>query len=54
MEQVFINLIDNAIKHTPADTPIDIDARQDDASLEVDGRNGDRAEAPAKRRWYER
>ncbi|MBF0512545.1 MAG: sensor histidine kinase KdpD [Desulfovibrionaceae bacterium] len=35
MEQLFINLLDNAAKHTPPDTPIAISAAVKDHSLEI-------------------
>jgi two-component system sensor histidine kinase KdpD len=35
MEQVFINLVENALKHTPRESPIDISARQWDSTIEV-------------------
>jgi len=34
-EQVFVNLLDNAVKYTPAGSPIDIDARAADRELEI-------------------
>ena len=36
MEQVFFNLIENATRHTPAGTPIEIAARVDGDSMEVE------------------
>jgi two-component system sensor histidine kinase KdpD len=35
MEQVFFNLLENAVKYTPASSPIDISARQVGDSVEV-------------------
>ncbi|HWZ26981.1 MAG TPA: sensor histidine kinase KdpD [Gemmatimonadales bacterium] len=35
MEQVFVNLLENAIKYTPADAPIDISATTDGAVVRV-------------------
>ncbi len=36
IEQVFINLLENAIKYTPAHSPIDLSAAQDGASIVID------------------
>jgi len=36
IEQVFINLLENAVKHTPAGTPIDITATAVDGAVRVD------------------
>ena len=36
VEQALVNLIENAVQHTPAGTPIEIVATQDDAWLEVE------------------
>lgn len=36
MEQVLINLIENAIKHTPPESPIDVTARVDENSIVVE------------------
>jgi two-component system sensor histidine kinase KdpD len=36
LEQVFINLLENAAKYTPADSPIEIAARQEGASVIVE------------------
>jgi two-component system sensor histidine kinase KdpD len=35
LEQVFINLLENAIRHTPAGTPIEIEAEQDQGGVLV-------------------
>ena len=35
IEQVFINLLENAIKYTPAHSPIDLSASQDGASMAI-------------------
>jgi len=35
IEQVFINLLENAIKYTPAHSPIDLSASQDGASIVI-------------------
>jgi two-component system sensor histidine kinase KdpD len=35
LSQVLANLIDNALKHAPADTPIEIDARAGEGAVEV-------------------
>ncbi len=36
MEQVFVNLLDNAEKHTPRDAPIEIHAREGDGDVTVE------------------
>jgi two-component system sensor histidine kinase KdpD len=36
MERVFVNLLENAAKHTPVGTPIDISARLEGGNLEVE------------------
>jgi two-component system sensor histidine kinase KdpD len=36
IEQVFINLLENAIKYTPAHSPIDLSASQDGASIVIE------------------
>jgi two-component system sensor histidine kinase KdpD len=36
IEQVLVNLLDNAVKYTPAQSPIDISASQEDESVRVD------------------
>lgn len=36
IEQVFINLLENAIKYTPAHSPIDLSASQDGASIAIE------------------
>jgi two-component system sensor histidine kinase KdpD len=33
MDQVFTNLLENAVRYTPADSPIEICARQDDQRI---------------------
>ena len=35
MEQVFINLLENAVRHTPAKSPIDLQAEEDNGFVEV-------------------
>lgn len=35
LEQVFVNLLENAAKHTPPGTPVEIGARERDGSVEV-------------------
>ncbi|HEV8336563.1 MAG TPA: sensor histidine kinase KdpD [Candidatus Polarisedimenticolia bacterium] len=36
LEQAFVNLLENAVKHTPAGSPIEIRARNSDDAVEVD------------------
>jgi two-component system sensor histidine kinase KdpD len=36
LEQVFINLIENAARHTPSGTPIDISGQIDESSLRIE------------------
>lgn len=36
IEQVLVNLLDNAVKHTPAGTPIHIEARVTDGAVEIE------------------
>jgi len=36
LEQVFVNLLENAVKHTPAGSPIEIRARETGGALEVE------------------
>jgi two-component system sensor histidine kinase KdpD len=35
-EQIFVNLLENAVKYTPAGTPIEIDARRVEAGIEIE------------------
>ena len=35
-EQVFVNLLDNAVKYTPAASPVEISARASDNELEIE------------------
>jgi two-component system, OmpR family, sensor histidine kinase KdpD len=36
IEQVLINLVENAVKYTPPDTPVEIDARRVDGAVEIE------------------
>jgi two-component system sensor histidine kinase KdpD len=36
IEQVLVNLVDNALKYTPKDSPVEISAKSQDGSLEVE------------------
>jgi two-component system sensor histidine kinase KdpD len=36
IEQVLVNLVDNALKYTPADSPVEITANMGDGFLEVE------------------
>ncbi len=55
IEQVFINLIENAIKHTPAGSTIDVSAcaRQGEVEIEV-GDRGSGVDAPNRERVFEK
>ncbi len=39
IEQVLVNLLNNALEYTPADTPIEIGARREDSAVVVDVRD---------------
>jgi PAS domain S-box-containing protein len=54
LEEVFVNILDNAVKYSPAGSPIDVEVRADDDSVRISVRDrGDGIDADQRERIFE-